>query len=77
MYVKTSGRNRNPKLRRGNLVSVDYYKCNIDDDKFQEWFKNNTDEGIGVKVIDYNDEDDLVWIENCPYAIPSWIVYKD
>ena len=77
MYVKTSERNRNPKLRRGDLVSVDYYKANEDNQEFQEWFKQNTDEGIGVKVTDYSDEDDVIYIENCPFAIPSWIVYKD
>ncbi len=77
MYVGTSSRNRNPKLRRGNLVSIDYYKVNQDDAQFQEWFEQNTDEGICVKVIDYNDADDLVWVENCPYAIPSWVVFKD
>lgn len=75
MNLQTSERNRSPKLRRGDLISVDYYKS--DDMEMSDWVENNTDDGIGVKCIDYNDESYLLWIEDCPYAIDPSICYKD
>lgn len=68
-------RGRSPLLKRGQFITVDYYKH--DDEDLSSWIEDNTDDGIRVKVIDYDEDAELIWIENCPYAIPSWICYKD
>lgn len=75
MNLQTSERNRNPKLKRGQLITVDWYKS--DDENLIDWIEKNTDDGIGVKCIDYDDYSRLLWIENCPYAIDQNICYKD
>ena len=77
LSLQTSERGRSPLLKRGQYITVDYYKALTDDYELEQWFIDNTDEGIGVKCVDYDECKGLIWIENCPYAIPSYICYKD
>lgn len=75
MDIRVGLRNRGSMVRRGDLISVDYYKS--DDPDFIDWFLEHTVEGIGVKVINFCNENYLIWIENCPFPIDANLCIKD
>ena len=61
-------------LREGMIVTVDAYKH--DDDDLNDYMDEH-DDGYGQIVSSFDDETGLVWVVGCPYAIPSWIVFRD
>ena len=61
-------------IKVGMTVTVDAHKT--DDDDLNEWMEDNND-GVGMLVDNWDNESNLVWVKNCPYAIPSEVVWRD
>ena len=59
---------------RGMRVTVDSYKH---DDEDLAAFMDDHDDGYNQIISNLDNEGDLIWVEGCPYAIPSYIVYAD
>ena len=62
----------NKGLTSGDTISV-LYELSGDDDLVEFFESNSTFFGV-IKEVNY--KDNLVWVEDCPYAISIDLVYR-
>lgn len=62
------------ELEIGDVITVDAYKG---EDEDLASHMDSRGDGVGQVVESFDDEADLIWVEDCPYAIPAWLCWYD